>query len=239
MARLAEDMGKLSAQDSDEHIWDTPIPRALEQGAALAWTHLQQVARQEEKERVLPRTSYDHRVYMATDAMNSQGAALTMAPPRSVTDEWTREWTQLEAGNSINWKETKTAVAYLEDRLQANTEFIVAVDNSVATWSLTKGVFSADDGLTEQIVRLMARCSSIGSSIRAMQIAGVRQPADELSRGRAHDLDKVASCVEMMRQSVDRLQWLRNLKSTPKRQQAIDEPDGSLTLARDAHIDQV
>ena len=46
--------------------------------------------------------------------------------------------------------------------------------------------------LTEQIVRLLERCSGMRSSIRVMQIAGVRQPADELSRERAHDLEKVA-----------------------------------------------
>ncbi len=117
------------------------------------------------------------------------------------------------------------AVAYPEERLRPDTEFVVAVDNSVATWSLTKGVFSADDELTEQIVRLLERCSGMRSSIRVMQIAAVRQPADELSRERAHVLEKVASCVEMMRQSVDLLQWLRELSSTPKRQRAVDEPD--------------
>jgi hypothetical protein len=67
VTRLAEEIRILGAQETTAHVWDHPIPKALQEGAALAWTYVQEVAAQMEKERVLPRTSYTHRVFMATD----------------------------------------------------------------------------------------------------------------------------------------------------------------------------
>ncbi len=78
VTRLAEEIGLLGSQGQ---AWDEPVPEALQKGATQAWEYLQEVARQGEKERVLPRTSFAHRVFMATDAMNERGAALTWPVP--------------------------------------------------------------------------------------------------------------------------------------------------------------
>jgi hypothetical protein len=52
-----------------------------------------------------------------------------MMAPHRITHSTVIQWTTEEIEMSI-WKETKIAVAYLSDRLQRDTEFVIGIDNS-------------------------------------------------------------------------------------------------------------
>ena len=148
-------------------------------------------------------TSFQHYIFLASDAMKDKGAAVWLkggprSTPRVIWDTVFENPLQYH----INRKETISAIEAVRAAMRRHearhTLFIVAVDNATARAVLTAGFAAWDPWLSQQLKELEDQLRARDCAAVYVYIPGARQPADEPSRDLQIKMGKVRECIEYL-----------------------------------------
>lgn len=144
-----------------------------------------------------------HIRFMCSDAMKSKGAALWFqARSHLIEKEQTYEFRHAPShGNdedSINWKETFTALSALNDSvdmLKPGMLKIIGIDNTTAVSVLNRRNISWCKDLDELLQAVIRKFHARGADFLPVYTPGTIQAADELSRGGTTNEGKAKECL--------------------------------------------
>lgn len=187
--------------------WDRLAPQKAEGGlTAQHWVNLKQTLHrmcdQERRDWPCVRPGdFGQHVLLASDAMDVRGAGLDLSTGSIVA---LIIFDQKNMTKHINWKETKTALMTIRNAAKIaapKTKFLIAVDNTTARTVLNTGCAPWDKDLDLEIRSLRNKLLRRGSDFESVYVPGIHQPADEPSRLKRADKEKIAICRKMLEET--------------------------------------
>eukprot|EP00742_Colponemidia_sp_Colp-10_P023699 GILJ01028280.1.p1 GENE.GILJ01028280.1~~GILJ01028280.1.p1 ORF type:complete len:334 (+),score=26.13 GILJ01028280.1:185-1186(+) len=145
-------------------------------------------------------TNFEHRYYVASDAMGKAWAGVDLVNPEGVPIYAQFSEEQIEEVH-INWKEAYAAILTLKwglSKCRENSLVCIAVDNVTAVAIVNKKAAPLYKDLDAALVKLEAQYRERRCGWRAFKVAGKNQPADEPSRNKKVNVEKARECKKDM-----------------------------------------
>jgi len=142
--------------------------------------------------------------------MKSKGASILLGTEGEERHFVTHDY---EDSLSINYKETDIARRAVLWAVQnfPGADIRVAVDNTSACVALTRTVYTANASLQRDLDEMMHRVAIADSTLTVVQVAGLVMAADERSRGKSSDSNKIKTCAKFLLEART-MHWFAQLR---------------------------
>lgn len=201
--KITSEIGTQAARSTNRDWWDAAF-RCLEQSILFLRDALDEVIANIPFSRELPSwgIEYENLVYITSDASAGWYGGLLLETNNCVT-LLQREWFTDEAQEHINFRETRAAIRTIAKWLEYNETatnclLIVGVDNTCAVHTIQCGYFPASEDISVEIINVSLLCRERAIGIEVIHVPGVLQPADEITRGKKIDIEKVKRCKKFL-----------------------------------------
>ena len=211
--RAAQATGKLCSAASDwDRITSLSVPEMLDLISCVS----NMAGAADLKTRPIPSAvqsrSFKEGVFViaCSDAMSIRGAGITFTPEGAELNQKLFKWSPTEANQSINWRETVTAIRTAHWIMSSNPEckqILLGVDNSTAFAALSRHIFATDEEVQQELDNMFTLLDSKGVAMFPCQIPGIILAADEPSRGLAAVKEKMIACAKLLLDPRDASWW--------------------------------